>query len=330
MKINLAVYTAQEGYSWQPGTVFTLDELIEFKKCIGRFPKPDSSDFPFGGIFLLDDRVVFYRYHVAKKIDFCGRDALYCVLGAVSRTEAAKIVPAALFASPEFAGPMKPFPTALELSEAESSVVPEWLKNLDRNTLDVRITGSVQNPNYAVAQEPVEIPQPPTDTGKKTPIGDSGAITPAGDADGDEATTDKSRVPVPTGGSGTVARPEQPPASESVKKLSLWMIVGVVVLVLLIVGLSGGAVWYCLKRHASSQTSTADVSGVVINPVPVKTAVATPTNAPEAVAKQPRAPATNHVSVIALLTKSPAPITAPQKNALQPPPEKDCHDGCHG
>ena len=236
MKINLAVYTAQEGYSWQPGTIFTMDELIRFKKSMGKFPKPDPSDFPFGGIFLLDDRVVFYRYHVAKKIDFCGRDALYCVLGAVSRAEAAKIAPAALFDSPEFAGPMKPFPTALELSEAESSVVPEWLKNLDRNTLDVRITGSAQNPNYVVAQEPV-------------------------------------------------ARPEQPLASESVKKLSPWMIVGVVVLALLIVGLSGVAVWYCLKRHASSQTSPTDVSVAVTNPVSVKTAVATPTNAPETGAK---------------------------------------------
>lgn len=161
MKIDLAVYTAQEGYSWQPGTVFSAEELGEFKKCIGKFPSPDASDFPFGGIFLSGDRVVFYRYHVAKKIDFRGRDALYCVLGAVQRDDAARIDPAALFASPEFAGPMKPFPTALELAASEASIVPEWLKNLDKMTLDVRITGTADNPSYAVIQKPIEIPKPP-------------------------------------------------------------------------------------------------------------------------------------------------------------------------
>ena len=41
MKINLAVYTAQEGYSWQPGTAFSTEELAEFKKRIGKFPAPD-------------------------------------------------------------------------------------------------------------------------------------------------------------------------------------------------------------------------------------------------------------------------------------------------
>ena len=111
MKMELAVYTAQEGYSWQPGTAIAVEDLVRFKKCMGKFPSPDSMDFPFGGIFLLDDRVVFYRYHVAKKIDFRGRDALYCVLGAVSREEAAKIDPSALFSCPEFAGPMNPFPS---------------------------------------------------------------------------------------------------------------------------------------------------------------------------------------------------------------------------
>ena len=161
MKMKLAIYTAQEGYSWQPGTAFTAEELVAFKKSIGKFPSPDSMDFPFGGIFLLEDRVVFYRYHVAKKIDFRGRDALYCVLGAVSREEAAKIDPPALFACPEFAGPMKPFPTELELPEADSSAVPEWLKNLDKMTLDVRITGAAGNPSYAVVQNPIEVPHPP-------------------------------------------------------------------------------------------------------------------------------------------------------------------------
>lgn len=161
MKVNLAVYTAQEGYSWQPGTAFSQEELSEFKKCIGKFPSPDASDgLPFGGVFLLDDRVVFYRYHVAKKIDFRGRDALYCVLGAVPRDDAAKIDPSALFASPEFAGPMKPFPTSLELQEADPSAVPEWLKGLEGMALDVRISGPADTPRYSVTRTPLPVSRP--------------------------------------------------------------------------------------------------------------------------------------------------------------------------
>jgi hypothetical protein len=98
---------------------------------------------------------------VAKKIDFCGRDALYCVLGAVPFADAAKIDPATLFALPEFAGPMKPFPVALEVPEADSASVPDWLKNLDTMTLDVRITGPADNPSYAVEQNTIELQQTP-------------------------------------------------------------------------------------------------------------------------------------------------------------------------
>ena len=158
MKMELAVYTAQDGYSWQPGTALTAEELAQFKKCIGKFPSPDAADFPFGGVFLLDNRVVFYRYHVAKKIDFCGRDALYCVLGAVPRAEAAKIDPVTLFALPEFAGPMQPFPTTIEVPTADAASVPEWLGNLDRMTLDVRISGPADKPVYAVVQNPADDP----------------------------------------------------------------------------------------------------------------------------------------------------------------------------
>ena len=167
MKINLAVYTAQEGYSWQPGTVFQDEELAEFKKRIGKFPSPDAVDFPFGGVFLIGDRVVFYRYHVAKKIDFRGRDALYCVLGAVEKAKASLVDPKALFACPEFAIPAKPFPTTLELSEAAADAVPEWLKNLDRMTLDVRFAGPADEPNYEnceinqvlIAPSPTSVPK---------------------------------------------------------------------------------------------------------------------------------------------------------------------------
>ncbi|MBQ8111718.1 MAG: hypothetical protein IJ146_00795 [Kiritimatiellae bacterium] len=163
MKMNLAVYTAQEGYSWQPGTALTAEDLGKFKKAIGRFPSADAADFPFGGVLKVDGRVVFYRYHVAKKIDFCGRDALYCVLGAVPFADAAKIDPATLFALPEFAGPMKPFPVALEVPEADSASVPDWLKNLDARTLDVRITGPAENPSYAVEQNTIELQQTPAE-----------------------------------------------------------------------------------------------------------------------------------------------------------------------
>ena len=163
MKMNLAVYTAQEGYSWQPGTALTAEDLGKFKKAIGRFPSADTADFPFGGVLKVDGRVVFYRYHVAKKSDFCGRDALYCVLGAVPFADAAKIDPATLFALPEFAGPMKPFPVALEVPEADPASVPEWLKNLDTMTLDVRITGPAENPSYAVEQNTIELQQTPAE-----------------------------------------------------------------------------------------------------------------------------------------------------------------------
>ena len=161
--MNLAVYTAQEGYSWQPGTALTAEDLGKFKKAIGRFPSADAADFPFGGVLKVDGRVVFYRYHVAKKIDFCGRDALYCVLGAVPFADAAKIDPATLFALPEFAGPMKPFPVALEVPEADPASVPDWLKNLDTMTLDVRITGPAENPSYAVEQNTIELQQTPAE-----------------------------------------------------------------------------------------------------------------------------------------------------------------------
>ena len=161
MRIEIAVYTAQEGYSWQPGTKISAQELKDYKTCIGKFPSPDAEGFPFGGVFLKDDKVVFYRYHVAKKIDFRGRDALYCVLGVLPKAEAAQIDPKALFALPEFAGVVKPFPTQAELPPASSETVPEWLKNLDFMSLDVRITGSQDDLKFAVKQEQTKVPEPP-------------------------------------------------------------------------------------------------------------------------------------------------------------------------
>ena len=161
MKAEIAVYTAQEGYSWQPGTKITALELKGYKACIGKFPSPDAEGFPFGGVFLKDDKVVFYRYHVAKKIDFRGRDALYCVLGALPKAEASQVDPNALFALPEFAGVVKPFPTQAEVQPASSEAVPEWLKNLDFMSLDVRITGSQDDMKFAVKQEQTKVPETP-------------------------------------------------------------------------------------------------------------------------------------------------------------------------
>ena len=315
MKIKLAVYTAQEGYSWQPGTAFTTEDLVAFKKGIGKFPSPDSSDFPFGGIFLLGDRVVFYRYHVAKKIDFRGRDALYCVLGAVSREDAAKIDPAALFAQPEFAGPMKPFPTELELQEADSSAVPEWLKNLGGNTLDVRITGTADKPSYAVAQEPIKITQPP-------------APEPAAGQPSEPNPQHGVQTPAPAPATGPASPEPKPQAEPKPKQMPRWMLAGVAVLALLIVALSSLAVWFCVKRHLSTkgdqqqseppaktdgaQATTNDLS-TATNPVPVKAGVTATTNATAvAVQQQPVAPVTNTAPVAVAPTNTPAPANKPK------------------
>jgi len=160
MKINLAVYTAQEGYSWQLGTDIPSADLKEYKTIIGKFPSADDPNLPFGGVFLKDDRVAFYRYHVAKKIDFLGRDALYCVLGVLPVAEASKVDIKTLFAKPQFAGPMQPFPTSVEVAESVDADVPEWLRNLDIMSLDVRITGTIEDMKCEVRQKLVKLPPP--------------------------------------------------------------------------------------------------------------------------------------------------------------------------
>ncbi len=259
MTMNLAVYTAQEGYSWQPGTAFTAEELARFKKAIGKFPSPDSMDFPFGGIFLLEDRVVLYRYHVAKKIDFRGRDALYCVLGAIPRAEAAKIDPAALFSCPEFAGPMKPFPVSLDVPESDPAAVPEWMKNLDKMTLDVRISGPAENPHYAVVQNPVAVPPSPTVV---PPKDDSAKITPADDT-----------VKVaPADHIGRVARPARPSAS----RWMVWWAASLAVVALL---LAVVAILLWIKVRTINGPTGTNLVPVATNVVTVATNVPPSTNA---------------------------------------------------
>ena len=61
MKLNLAVYTAVEGYSWQTGTKISNNDLIEYKRIIGCFPDPTVDIIPFGGAFLCRNKAVFYR-----------------------------------------------------------------------------------------------------------------------------------------------------------------------------------------------------------------------------------------------------------------------------
>ena len=250
MKMKIAVYTAQEGYSWQPGTALTADELGRFKKVIGKFPSPDSAEFPFGGIFLLEGDVVFYRYHVAKKIDFRGRDALYCVLGVVSRAEAARVVPASLFALPEFAGPMKPFPVSLDVPEADPAAVPAWLKNLDVMTLDVRISGPADNPSYAVVQNQVEAPKPPVEVvkdptpqvppgGPKQPVPVSDPVPPSPIADPGQGT-------LSAGVPGKDASPARPRSLR-------WIIWGAASVVLIAVLLAVALLLLGLKGAGHSQ-----------------------------------------------------------------------------
>ena len=61
MKLNLAIYTATEGYSWQSGTKISNSDLIEYKRIIGRFPDPTVDVIPFGGAFLYSSKAVFYH-----------------------------------------------------------------------------------------------------------------------------------------------------------------------------------------------------------------------------------------------------------------------------
>ncbi len=79
MKINLAVYTAVNGYDWQPGTCYSMEDLVRYKGGIGKLPNPLMDTVPYGGIFNDGDTIVFYRMHMAIKSDAKGRDSLYLV-----------------------------------------------------------------------------------------------------------------------------------------------------------------------------------------------------------------------------------------------------------
>ena len=184
MKIDLAVWTAVNGYDWQPGSVYSPKELAGYKDEIGPLV-PDS--LPVGGLFLKDGRVVFYRVQIAERMDSRGRGAIYCVLGTVPEDRAKEIDFSVVFNSAEMAQPQKPFPTAIEYQEgardyksslgrsafderrftgAETfSELGGWCGEAKGGKLIVRITGNMEAPLFTVDYKPhlepiVEPPKP--------------------------------------------------------------------------------------------------------------------------------------------------------------------------
>jgi hypothetical protein len=131
MKINLAVYTATEGFDWQPGSAYTRSELNKYKEKIGRFPDILMEKVPYGGIFVCDGKLVFYRMHIFLRGDSRGRDALYCVLGAIPLEAGRKISLSRVFATPEFRAPMRPFPVSIEVEESQGVKIPSTWEELE-------------------------------------------------------------------------------------------------------------------------------------------------------------------------------------------------------
>lgn len=177
MKINLAVWTAVNGYAWQPGHVYSPEDLVRYKDEIGAL---DPNNLPFGGVFLKDGNAVFWRVQIAPRMDSCGRGAVYCVVGAVPEDMAAKVDFRAVFASSEVSQPQKPFPTALDLPECTCefksplgskgfaerrfngtetfSEIGGWCKEARGGQLKIRITGTQDTPLFIVAYTPPRRP----------------------------------------------------------------------------------------------------------------------------------------------------------------------------
>lgn len=184
MKIDLAVWTAVNGYDWQPGSVYSPKELAGYKDEIGPLV-PDT--LPLGGLFLKDGRAVFYRVQIAERMDSRGRGAIYCVLGTVPEDKAKEIDFSVVFNSAEMAQPQKPFPTAIEYQEGARnyksplgrsafderrftgvetfSELGGWCGEAKGGKLIVRITGNIDAPLFTVNYKPhlepiVEPPKP--------------------------------------------------------------------------------------------------------------------------------------------------------------------------
>lgn len=172
MRIDLAVYTGDSGYDWHHAGVFTRDELIAYKRIMGKFPDPDFGRMPFGGAFNEGNWLVFYRYHYAKRWDNLGRDSLYVALGRVPLASASAVDFKCAFALTEMNQPMKPFPTAASYIGPKAAVAPafasqrlftgtsalsylgSWFASKPAGRLVVSIDGDYANPRILPRFEP--------------------------------------------------------------------------------------------------------------------------------------------------------------------------------
>lgn len=177
MKIDLAVWTAVNGYEWQPGSVYSPKELAGYKDAIGPL---EQYSLPLGGLFLKDGKAVFYRVQIAERMDSRGRGAIYLVLGTVPEERATEVNFAEIFNSPELSKPQKPFPTAIEYNaiqrECTTSLGREgfterrfsgvktfaelggWCAEAKGGKLNVQITGTMESPLFTVGYFPYAAP----------------------------------------------------------------------------------------------------------------------------------------------------------------------------
>ena len=179
MKIDLAIYTGEVGYDWHHAGKFSNDELIAYKRIIGKFPNPDFGPMPFGGAFNEGEWLVFYRYHYAKRWDNLGRDSLYVVLGRVPLAMAFAVDFKCVFALTEMSQPMKPFPTETTYIGPKASAAPSfasqrlfsgmnalpylgsWFAAKPEGRLVVTIDGDYANPRITPRFEPTAKPIAP-------------------------------------------------------------------------------------------------------------------------------------------------------------------------
>lgn len=204
MKINLAVHTATEGHRWHEGACIPIKDLNEYGRIIkqmsgtgGGLPDPILDVIPFGGVFVLRNKVVFYRFHIAKKIDSKGRDALYLILGECRKPDALKIDFNALFAQNEMAAPIQPFPTEMEYAgagatscridfkdsfkkvysgRADLSILGYILANCPNEDIQVKISGTLSSPCIAVRYKATQIPKCSSGENSVTSAADSGVV----------------------------------------------------------------------------------------------------------------------------------------------------------
>ena len=225
MKIDLAVWTAVNGYEWQPGSVYPQRELAGYKDAIGPL---EPYSLPLGGLFLKDGKAVFYRVQIAERMDSRGRGAVYLVLGAIPAGRAAEVDFAEIFNSPEMSKPRKPFPTAIEHNAkprecrtplgrggfAERrfngarifSDLGGWCAEAKGGKLNVRITGTMESPLFTVGYAPSVASAP------VFPVGYATSVAPAPVRKEPEWPRERHS---PADGRGEPLRPERPPHREA-------------------------------------------------------------------------------------------------------------------